>query len=167
MRYDDVDDRCSRGSLSMGCFGGAVGDGRLSEQPALVSLHVVFVRLHNLLARRLSTINSHWSDERVFQESRKIVGAIVQHVTFREFLPIVLGQAVLKRFDLELIRDGGYYHGYDPSANPTVANEFSSAAYRFGHSLVQRSFVRYDREHRPIPNSKYTIMLLVTSALIM
>ncbi|XP_035729312.1 uncharacterized protein LOC118444789 isoform X2 [Vespa mandarinia] len=143
-------DLCKRGSLSTNCF--RAGDGRLSEQPALTSIHVVFLRLHNRLATKLVALNSHWSDERTFQETRKIIGAIVQHITYREFLPIILGNEVMKVFDLEVLTKG-YYHGYDPSINPTIANSFSTAAYRFGHSLVQHSFVRFDGNHRPFFNN--------------
>lgn len=60
----------------------------------------------------------------------------------------------MRIFGLELVRKG-YYEGYDPDVNPTVANAFSTAAYRFGHSLVQHSFVRFDSGHRPILNSRY------------
>lgn len=59
----------------------------------------------------------------------------------------------MKIFDLEVLKKG-YYEGYDPTVNPTIANSFSTAAYRFGHSLVQKSFIRFDSDHRPIFNSK-------------
>ncbi|KYN35083.1 Chorion peroxidase, partial [Trachymyrmex septentrionalis] len=143
-------DLCKRGSLSTTCF--RAGDGRLSEQPALTSLHIVFLRLHNRIATELSALNSHWSDEKLFQEARRIVGAIVQHITYREFLPIILGPQVMKIFDLE-VHKKGYYKGYDPTVNPTIANSFSTAAYRFGHSLIQRSFIRFDSNHKPIFNN--------------
>ncbi|CAL7934955.1 unnamed protein product [Xylocopa violacea] len=143
-------DLCKRGSLSTSCF--RAGDGRLGEQPALTSLHVAFLRLHNRIATKLAALNAHWSDEKLFQESRRIVGAIVQHITYREYLPIVLGQDVMKIFGLELLRKG-YFEDYDPTVNPTIVNSFSTAAYRFGHSLVQRSFVRFNSNHEPIFNN--------------
>ncbi|XP_078034231.1 uncharacterized protein LOC144468548 [Augochlora pura] len=143
-------DLCLRGSLSTRCF--RAGDGRLGEQPALTSLHVVFLRLHNRIATKLAALNPQWSDEKLFQESRRIVGAVVQHITYREFLPIVLGPDVMKIFNLEVLKKG-YYTGYDLAVNPTIANGFSAAAYRFGHSLVQRSFVRYDGNHQPLFNN--------------
>ncbi|XP_076752615.1 uncharacterized protein LOC143424444 [Xylocopa sonorina] len=143
-------DLCKRGSLSTSCF--RAGDGRLGEQPALTSLHVAFLRLHNRIATKLAALNAHWSDEKLFQESRRIVGAIVQHITYREYLPIVLGQDVMKIFGLELLRKG-YFEDYDPTVNPTIVNSFSTAAYRFGHSLVQKSFVRFDSNHEPIFNN--------------
>ncbi|XP_071870045.1 uncharacterized protein [Bombus fervidus] len=143
-------DLCRRGSLSTNCF--KAGDGRLGEQPALTSLHVAFLRLHNRIATKLAALNAHWGDEKLFQESRRIVASIVQHITYREFLPIVLGQDVMKIFDLELLKKG-YYEGYDPTVKPAIANAFSTAAYRFGHSLVQQSFVRFNSDHQPIFNN--------------
>lgn len=83
-------DICQLGSLSQSCF--ITGDGRVGENPALTSLHVVFLRLHNRFAKQIAELNPHWSEEKMFQETRKIVGAIIQHITYREFLPIVLGK---------------------------------------------------------------------------
>ncbi|XP_053698742.1 uncharacterized protein LOC128745689 [Sabethes cyaneus] len=144
------EDVCFRAALANQCI--RPGDARSGEQPGLLMLHMVWVNEHNQIATQLSDINPHWSDEKVYQETRRIVGAMFQHITFREFLPIILGKQVCRLFDLEL-ETSGFYTGYDPNINPTVTNEFAAAAFRFGHSLIQGSYMRADRFHRFIPNN--------------
>ncbi|XP_058813626.1 uncharacterized protein LOC131677682 isoform X2 [Topomyia yanbarensis] len=144
------EDVCFRAALANQCI--RPGDARSGEQPGLLMLHMVWVNEHNQIATELSDINPHWSDEKLYQETRRIVGAMFQHITYREFLPIILGKQVCQLFNLEL-ESNGYYKGYDSSANPTVTNEFSAAAFRFGHSLIQGSYMRADRFHRFIPNN--------------
>ncbi|XP_031354736.1 chorion peroxidase-like [Photinus pyralis] len=141
---------CRLGAITTDCF--RSGDLRAGDQPALVALHTAWLRYHNRLAEKLVSLNPHWSDEKVFQEARKIIGAFVQHITYREFLPILLGKEVIELFGLEL-EPKGYYKGYRSKTNPTIANSFSTAAFRFGHSLVQKSFVRTDKRHRIIRNN--------------
>lgn len=68
------------------------------------------------------------------------------------YFPLSIGPEVMKIFDLELTKNS-YYEGYDPRVNPTIANSFSAAAYRFGHSLVQHNFARYDKHHHLISDS--------------
>ncbi|XP_045476364.1 chorion peroxidase-like isoform X2 [Harmonia axyridis] len=141
---------CRSGALSTDCFEG--GDGRFGEQSGLVALHTVWIRYHNKVATTLGKMNKHWSDERIFQETRKIVGALIQHITFREFLPIVVGPEVMDSFELNLKRKG-FYSGYDERVNPSIANSFGTAAFRFGHSLVQNSYMRFDTQHKPLFNN--------------
>ena len=69
-----------------------LGDERCNEQPELTVLHTVLMREHNRVASHLSLINSHWDDERLYQEAKRIVGAEIQHITYNEWLPIVLGR---------------------------------------------------------------------------
>ncbi|XP_065359747.1 uncharacterized protein LOC135953697 [Calliphora vicina] len=149
-RGNPADDVCQRGAIASHCI--RSGDGRSGEQPGLLALHHVWVHEHNLIAMKLGEMNLHWSDEKIYQETRRIIGAMFQHITYREFLPIVLGREVVKLFDLELLTSG-YYEGYDPKTNPAVANAFSAAAFRFGHSLVQNSYMRCDRFHNVINNN--------------
>uniref|UniRef100_A0A182NCL8 Uncharacterized protein n=1 Tax=Anopheles dirus TaxID=7168 RepID=A0A182NCL8_9DIPT len=144
------EDVCFRAALANQCI--RPGDSRSGEQPGLLMMHMIWVNEHNQIATRLSDINPHWSDEKVYQETRRIVGALFQHITYREFLPLVLGKEVCRLFDLEL-ETSGYYRNYDANVNPTIANEFSSAAFRFGHSLIQSTYMRADRHHRFIANN--------------
>lgn len=69
-----------------------------------------------------------FTGEQVYQESRKIVGAMMQHITYKQWLPRIVGEE-----GMELM---GEYKGYDPSVNPSISNEFATAALRFGHSLI-------------------------------
>ena len=67
------------------------GDTRSNENLGLTSLHTIFLRLHNQIARFLSEENSFWSDDIVYHETRRIVIAILQHIVYQEFLPLLVG----------------------------------------------------------------------------
>lgn len=58
------------------CF--LAGDGRASEVPGLAAVHTLWLREHNRLAAAFKAINTHWSAETVYQEARKVVGALHQ-----------------------------------------------------------------------------------------
>lgn len=149
------EDVCLRGALDTECI--RSGDTRSGEQPALLAMHHTWVLEHNHIASELSEMNLHWSDEKIYQETRRIVGAMIQHITYREFLPLVLGREVCKLFNLEL-EPTGYFTKYDVRANPTVSNAFAAAAFRFGHSLIQNSYLRSTRNHQFIDNSKCCVV---------
>ncbi len=98
------------------CF--AAGDGRVNENNALVAIHTLFMREHNRIAAELSRVNPAWSDERLFQESRKILIGEMQHITYTEWLPTIIGFNTAGLFDLIPLSGKQYYSGY----NPTVIN---------------------------------------------
>lgn len=136
-------------SITGVCF--RSGDFRVNMVPPLTVLHTMLMREHNRIALEFSHLNPHWGDERTYQETRKIISAIVQHITYNEYLPLVLSPSYMKAFELYL-DTMGYYDGYDPLVNPSMSNAFASAAYRFGHSLIQGRFHRYLPNHQKIPN---------------
>lgn len=67
------------------------GDNRVNEQVQLAVMHTLWARFHNVIARELSRLNPHWDDETIYQEARRIVVAIYQHIIYNEWLPIILG----------------------------------------------------------------------------
>ena len=68
-----------------------VGDGRVNKQVELTVMHTVFMSLHNLIARELHRLNPHWKDTIIYQEARRTVNAMFQHIVYNEWLPIILG----------------------------------------------------------------------------
>jgi hypothetical protein len=101
------------------------GDVRVNENPDLVALQTLFVREHNRLATKMAADHADWNDERLYQEARKVVAGEVQAITYNEFLPALLGQNAIAP-----------YRGYKANVNPGIANEFATAAFRLGHSLL-------------------------------
>ena len=67
---------------------------------------------------------------------RRVVVAELQHITYNEWLPIVLGTNFMDSLDI-LPLTHGHNTKYNPKINPNILNSFSTAAFRFGHSLIQ------------------------------
>lgn len=101
------------------------GDVRADENPDLTALQIMFVREHNYQVDLLHQQHPNWTGDQLYQNARAIVTAEIEHITYDEFLPHLLGADAIQP-----------YQGYDPSANPTITEEFAGAAYRFGHSIV-------------------------------
>ena len=111
------------------------GDVRANENPDLISLQTLFMREHNRLATQLASEHPTWSDEQLYHAARQIVIGEIQSITYNEFLPALLGRNSIRA-----------YSGYRSDVNPSIANEFSTAAYRFGHSLLDSEIGRLNND---------------------
>ncbi|XP_065146492.1 myeloperoxidase-like [Paramisgurnus dabryanus] len=124
------------------CF--TAGDDRVNQNIVITSLHILFMREHNRLARALRILNPSWSSETLYQEARKIVGAYHQVMVVRDYLPHIVGPDTFnRRF--------GVYPGYNESVDPSIANVFGTAAFRFGHLTIQPMVFRLDEHYQNHP----------------
>ena len=103
------------------------GDVRAAEQPGLTSLHTLFVREHNRICDRLIA-DGMKGDEEIYQTARKEIGAIIQNITYYEFLPS-LGVNLKS------------HRSYDDRDQADITNLFATAAYRLGHTMVTEEII--------------------------
>jgi peroxidase len=114
------------------------GDTRANENIELTSMHALFVREHNWWAGQIARQNPGLTDEQIYQQARAIVIAEIQSITYNEFLPALLGADVLSD-----------YQGYDATVDPSIANEFSTAAFRM-HTLINDDVEFFGNDGRAV-----------------
>lgn len=115
------------------------GDVRANENPELASLHILFIREHNRIADEAAQRHPDWTDEELYQFARRVVIAELQKITYDEFLPAILGEDAMPA-----------YHGYQDDVNPGIATEFSTGAFRVGHSMLGEDIEFLDNEGEEI-----------------
>lgn len=109
------------------------GDVRANENILLTSMHTIFLREHNRIAAELQSRHPELTDEELYQAARKRVGAIVQAITYNEYIPALLGRDALPP-----------YRGYRAEVDPRIGILFATSAYRLGHSQVGSTVPRLD-----------------------
>ncbi len=100
------------------------GDPRAGEQPGLEALQTLFVREHNRLAGSLAKQNPGWSDNQIYTAAKRLNVMQMQNVTYNEFLPTLLGGRAPSPTS------------FIPGVDGRVSNEFATAAFRIGHTMV-------------------------------
>ncbi|XP_022821553.1 chorion peroxidase-like [Spodoptera litura] len=132
----DPNDSCNTAEMNAKgryCF--ESGDDRANENLHLTTMHLIWARQHNRVAAALRKYNPLWDDDTVYQEARKILGAQMQHITYSEFLPSILGSDVMWALNMT-VEEEGYSDVYDPTVDPSIANHFASCVFRFAHTLL-------------------------------
>ena len=120
------------------------GDARANENPLLIAMHTIFVREHNRLCDDYKQKNPFASDEEVYQYARRMNIAYLQHITYEEWLPAM---------GVELPS----YTGYRADKKVEIFNEFSAAAFRFGHTLINSNIIRMQENGDIVSNGNITL----------
>lgn len=120
------------------------GDVRANENPLLIAYHTLFVREHNRLCDEEKEKHPGWNDERLYQQARKKLIAYYQKIIYNDWLPSL---------GINLPN----YSGYKESVNPQIFNEFSTAAFRMGHTLINGTLIRMDDEGGEIKSGNISL----------
>ena len=113
----------------------AAGDNRVDQQLPLASHQTIWALEHNFQVDKLAAMFPGWTQDELFNAARSIVEAEWQHVVYDEYLPALLGPGAISP-----------YTGYDPTVDPSIINEFTTAAFRFGHDQ-SRNFLQFLSEN--------------------
>ena len=126
LRNADGTMKTQNGGLPIGPDGQFMGgDVRAAENPDLTSIDVLFVREHNYWVGKLHAEQPKLSGDQLYAMARAITTAEYQNIIYSGYLPSLLGSAAPDA-----------YTGYDPNVNPSIMEEFSTAAFRFGHTII-------------------------------
>ncbi|KAJ3279541.1 hypothetical protein HK104_001382 [Borealophlyctis nickersoniae] len=102
-------------------FGQSAGN----THPIIQSLYIIFMREHNRYVTALQSTNSSLSPEALYQAGRTHVISLIQHITYKEYLPIIYGFNPIPN-----------YSGYNASVDATIDGYFEAVSFRYGHSEV-------------------------------
>ncbi|PJN95813.1 hypothetical protein CNY89_06280, partial [Amaricoccus sp. HAR-UPW-R2A-40] len=100
----------------------ATGDNRANQQTPLLSHHVTWARNHNWHVEQLREQFPSWNEERLFEAARALNEADWQNVVYNEYVAKLVGPRALSA-----------YSGYDSRVDPSIINEWTTVAFRFGH----------------------------------
>jgi peroxidase len=100
------------------------GDPRVMENPELTAITTLFMREHNFWVITLKSQHPNWTGQQLYNMAKAITTAEYQNIVYQEYLPLLIGPVI------------GSYQGYDSTVNAQVTQEFSTAAFRVGHSQV-------------------------------
>ena len=109
-----------------------IGDPRNDENVIVSQLQGLFLRFHN----RLLADHQGMS----FEQAQLQMQRHYQYVILNDFLPRIVDAGVLNELKTQRLFDQHKLRFYHPKHTPFMPIEFSTAAYRFGHSMIRPSY---------------------------
>ena len=119
-----------------------IGDARNDENVIVSQLHLLFIRFHNRVVDRVRRDCPRIAADELFEQAQRIVRWHYQWIVTHDFLCKVVGTAMAASV---LSPPAGSAPAtrrrfYTWEEEPFLPVEFSGAAYRFGHSMVRRTY---------------------------
>ncbi|XP_049868961.1 heme peroxidase 2 isoform X2 [Pectinophora gossypiella] len=90
-------------------------------------LYKALLSEHNRVAGELYSLNPFWDDTTLFLETRRAMAAIIQHITYNEFLPVLLGEVGMAKAELKLT-SLGFWRGYSSANRAGAYSELVAVA---------------------------------------
>src|SRR5215831_1571531 len=115
-----------------------IGDPRNDENVIVSQLHGLFLRFHN----RLLVDNPSMT----FEQAQQQLQRHYQYVILHDFLPNIIDADVLNDLKTHGQFDRLKLSFYNPKNSPFMPIEFSTAAYRFGHSMIRPGYRLNDND---------------------
>lgn len=118
-----------------------IADSRNKEHILITQFHLVFLLLHN----KLIEATEEPCPLKAFHQTRKKVTSIYRYLILTDFLPNVLCPQILKATIAQK------ENRFSPGTHSQLPFEFMLAAFRFGHSMVKKTydFSRLDGTRNP------------------
>lgn len=120
-----------------------IGDPRNDENLIVSQLHLAMLKFHNAVVDYVKSETGLTDPGEVFLEAQRLVRWHYQWIIVHEFLEKTVGKPLV---DDILTHGRKFYHWRH---EPFIPVEFSTAAYRFGHSQVRPS---YRSNFGPVPS---------------
>lgn len=118
-----------------------IADPRNDDNLIISQLHVAFIKFHNAIVDKLNRGQVDIEvdgDRTTFAKAQCLVRWHYQWLIFNHFLPAIVGSR-------DIVLDAYKAPKLFQSNTPFIPIEFSVAAYRFGHTMVQPRYVINDR----------------------
>ncbi|KAJ8730052.1 hypothetical protein PYW07_017090 [Mythimna separata] len=102
-------------------------------------LYKTLLSEHNRIAGDLYALNPFWDDTTLYLETRRAMAAIIQHITYNEFLPVLLGEVGMAKAELKLT-SLGFWRGYSSAIRAGVYSELVAVAPIF-HAMMNEKLI--------------------------
>lgn len=119
-----------------------------NEDPVLGFFQALFLREHNRLAKLIVQAKPDWEDEKIFYEARKFVIAELQHITYNEFIPVIMGREMANSDGMKLQTDK-FYSEYSSQNRPGTYNEAATSAFPVFLSMLHGTLLNHSSTVKP------------------